>query len=385
MGQKRKIRILQINKLYYPYTGGVEYVVRQIAEGLCQSTDMKVLVCSEKSKTIQERVNGVLVTRAGSWMMLGNLPISLKVFSEFRRQAKDRDILFFHMPFPIGDLVYFLSGIRDKKIIVWWHSDIVRQKKWMVLYRPLMEWFLRKADRILVATKGHIEGSQYLKAYQNKCRIIPFGLRKEIEEDSYQYFYREKPQLEQEGNRKIQESKRVRFLFVGRLVYYKGCDVLIEAWRGLEQAELIIVGNGSLKQKIRKYAEQEALSGQICFKENLSDRQVMEEYRKCDVLVLPSIAKSEAFGLVQIEAMAYGKPVINTWLPSGVPYVSLHQITGLTVKPGNQYALHRAMEWMILHPKERKQMGEAARKRVEEEFSMKKMIHQIREVCQELL
>lgn len=375
----RTLRILQVNKLYDPYTGGVESVVRQIAEGLCQKTDMKVLVCREKGETIQEEIQGIPVTRAGSLGMVGNMPISLKLIQELRKQAKDRDILLFHMPFPVGDLAYFLSGIREKKMILWWHSDIVRQKKWMFCYRPLMEWFLKRADKILVATKGHIEGSKYLKPYQEKCQVIPFGVRKEIEEDSRDYIRKEK--TKQERSRK----KKVRFLFVGRLVYYKGCDILLKAWNGLYHAELVIVGSGNLEQEMKQYVKKKALSKQICFKGNLSDQQVMEEYRNCDVLILPSVARSEAFGLVQIEAMSYGKPVINTRLASGVPYVSLHQVTGLTVEAGNVNALHQAIQWMISHPEEREKMGEAARKRVEQEFQVQKMTDQILDVCWELV
>lgn len=382
MNKKKALRILQVNKLYYPYTGGIEYVIRQIAEGLHQETDMKVLVCGEKRETVREKIHGIPVIRTGSLGMIGNMPISLKFISEFRKQAKEQDILFFHMPFPTGDLAYFFSGIRDKKIILWWHSDIVRQKRLMFLYRPLMEWFLRKADRIIVATKGHIQGSQYLKPYQDKCRVIPYGVRKEIEEDSYDYLCQVK--IEKEKNKKI-TKKKVRFLFVGRLVYYKGCDILIKAWKGLKNAELIVVGSGNLEKEMKQYVQKASFLGQVCFKGNLSDKQVMEEYRKCDVLVLPSIARSEAFGLVQIEAMSYGKPVINTFLPSGVPYVSLHQVTGLTVEAGNIDALHQAMSWMITHPQERKQMGEAARKRVEKEFLVEKMMDRIMDICQELV
>lgn len=384
MDGKRKLRILQVNKLYYPYTGGIETVVRQIAEGLNQKTDMKVLVCREKRKTVRETIRGVAVTRAGSFRMVGNLPFSWKFVQEFRKMAADREILLFHMPYPIGDLAYLLSGIRDKTVIVWWHSDIVRQKKWMIFYRPFMEWFLKRADRIIVATQGHIEGSCYLKPYRKKCVVIPFGVRKEIEIDSRRY-QKEKRIAEQEQGADKKQEQKVRFLFIGRLVYYKGCDILLKAWKGLRNAELIIVGSGNLEKEMKQYEKNALLSESIDWKGTLSDRQVMEEYRKCDVLVLPSVARSEAFGLVQIEAMSYGKPVINTRLASGVPYVSLDQVTGLTVEAGDIKALHEAMKWMIVHPEERKRMGEAARKRVEQEFLLNKMLDQIFDLCQELV
>ncbi len=159
MDKEKRLRILQVNKLYYPYTGGIEYVVRQIAEGLYQKTDMKILVCGAEKKTVREKRNKIPVIRAGSLFLLGNMPVSLKFIREFRREARERDILIFHMPFPTGDFAYFLSGIRDKKIVVWWHSDIVRQKNLMFLYRPLMEWFLKRAD----SNKGTYTGFTIFK------------------------------------------------------------------------------------------------------------------------------------------------------------------------------------------------------------------------------
>lgn len=373
MGKDRKTKILQVNKLYYPFVGGIEQVVQQIAEGLTSSVDMKVLVCNESGDTVQEKIHDVDVIRAGSFLRIGNMPLSWKFLREFRKQAADRDVLIFHMPYPLGDLAYLLSGIKGKKVIVWWHSDIVRQKKMMFFYRPLMEWFLKKADRIIVATEGHICGSKYLSAYKDKCVIIPFGVRQEIEEDSFRY-------LSQQQLRENTDTK-VRFLFVGRLVYYKGCDILLKAFEKIDGAELVIVGDGNMKAELERYVQEHHMKEKVCFKAQLTNEEVMEEYRSCDVFVLPSVARSEAFGLVQIEAMAYGKPVINTKLPSGVPYVSVNQVTGLTVPPGHVKELQKAILWMIKHPKEREKMGQEARKRVEEQFLLKQMMEKVMEIC----
>lgn len=370
-----KVKILQINKLYSPFIGGIEQVVQQVAEGVKASADMKVLVCNESRDTVQEKVHDVEVIRAGSFFRLGNIPLSWKFLKEFRKQARDRDVLLFHMPYPLEDLAYLLSGIKGKKVVVWWHSDIVRQKKMMILYRPLMEWFLKKADKIIVATEGHIKGSKYLKPYEDKCVIIPFGIRKEIEEDSHRYLDQQQPPEN--------TDKRVRFLFVGRLVYYKGCDVLLKAFEKVEGAELVIVGDGSMKAELKSYVHDHHMEAKVCFKSHLSNEQVMEEYRNCDVFVLPSVARSEAFGLVQIEAMAYGKPVINTKLPTGVPYVSENNVTGLTVQPESAEELQQAIMWMIEHPEDRKRLGKEARKRVEEKFLLNEMMEKVMNVCRE--
>lgn len=382
MGRKR--RILQINKLYYPFTGGIESVVQQIAERLQSVSTMQVLVCNTERQTVHEAVNGVKVTRTGCIKMIGNLPLSVQFFIEFRKQAKRNDILLFHMPFPIGDLAYFLSGIRKKKVIVWWHSDIVRQKKLLIFYKPLMKWFLNHADRIIVATKGHIEGSDYLKPYREKCVIIPFGVRKEILTDSTKYLMRKKMQHRNQKIVGADREKEVRFLFVGRLTYYKGCQILLRAFQNVKGAKLAVVGDGPLREEMEQDIVKHHMQKRVELKGWLTDSKLFQEYRACDVLVLPSVARSEAFGLVQIEAMAYGKPVINTNLLSGVPYVSLNQVTGLTVEPNNSKALYQAFVWMIEHPKERIRMGECARKRVEDCFTEQEMIHKLWRLWKEI-
>ena len=359
----KKLKILQVNKLYYPFTGGVERVVQQIAEGLQEKTDMKVLVCQTKGKTIYEEVNGIFVCRQKSIGMIGNLPIPLGFIHQFRKMAKDRDVVHIHMPFPFADIACLLSGYKGK-IVIWWHSDVVRQKKIMFFYRPFMELLLKRADRIVVATQGHIEGSLYLKPYREKCCIIPFGVEKRIEKDADEYFGMENTKKE------WKDRGKVNFLFVGRLVYYKGCKILLEAFQKIENATLTIVGNGSLEMELREYVKEHHMNNKVTFAGYVEDERLPLYFKQCDVFVLASTARSEAFGLVQIEAMSYGKPVINTALKSGVPYVSLHEKTGLTVEPGNVKSMEQAIRWMVEHPKEREEMGRSARIRVKKEFGL---------------
>ncbi|MGB8452457.1 MAG: glycosyltransferase [Anaerocolumna sp.] len=361
-----KIKILQINKLYYPVTGGIERVVQQIAEGLKEKTDMEVLVCRNRGKTVTEDINGVKITRAGSLGILSSMPISLAFISKLRKLSKDKDVLHFHMPFPLGDLACLLSGYKGK-VVVWWHSDIVRQKKLMKLYRPIMERFLKRADVIIVATQGHIDGSDYLPGYRDKCAIIPFGVEPMIEYRGAQYLKKAVP---------IHKDK-INLLFVGRFVYYKGCEVLLRAVSQVDGIELTMVGSGELEAKLKEEAVLLGIQNRINFRGNLDENELNKAFEDCDVFVLPSVLKSEAFGLVQIEAMAYGKPVINTKLPSGVPYVSIDHLTGLTVPPDDVQALANAIQWMVEHEDERIEMGRRARERVEECYQMNVMLNRI--------
>lgn len=375
MGDNRKkLRVLQVNKLYYPVTGGIERVVQQIAEGLKDKVDMRVLVCQRKGRTVTEKINSVWVKRSSSLGVIASLPISFSFFWHLRKISKNCDIIQFHMPFPLGDLACLLSGYKGK-VVVWWHSDIVRQKKMMKLYRPVMEAFLKRTDVIIVATKGHIEGSAYLKPYRKKCVVIPFGVEKAIFDDSTKWLRRKNKE-----EKSIEINKEVRFLFVGRLVYYKGCKILLEAFRNVKNAKLTMVGNGPMEDELKQIVKKYGLEKKVKFLGNINEKELQEQYKACDALVLPSIVRSEAFGLVQIEAMAYGKPVINTNLPSGVPYVSRHMETGLTVKPGNISELEKAMNWLVEHEEERLAMGKRARERVEQEYTVEKMLERVERI-----
>lgn len=361
-----KLRILQVNKLYYPVTGGIEKVVQQIAEGLNDMTDMKVLVCKQKGKAETQIVNGVTVHRAGSLGVLFSMPISASFFVQLWKLSKDRDIIHFHMPFPLGDLACLLSGYKGK-VVVWWHSDIVRQKKLMKLYRPIMEKFLQRADIIIVATQGHIDGSDYLSKYRGKCVIIPYGVDKKV---------LEKGDLFVQQNA-VQNNKKINMLFVGRLVYYKGCEVLLQAFSQIDGAVLTIIGRGELENKLKNISIALGISNRVYFLGEVDEKRLSKAFEDCDVFVLPSVEKSEAFGLVQIEAMSYGKPVINTNLSSGVPYVSIDGITGITVRPNDVLDLRDAMNWMVSHEEERLEMGRKARERVKECFLMDIMLQKV--------
>lgn len=375
----RKLRILQVNKLYYPFTGGVERVVQQVAEGLADRTDMKVLVCNETGTDVEENINGVEVRRSRSFYMLGNMPLSFRFIRDFKRMSKEADVIHFHMPFPVGDLAELLSGYQGK-VVVWWHSDVVRQKKMMLLYKPVMKLFLKRADVIIVATQGHIDGSAYLKHYADKCVVIPYGVDPAIAAKADQWAKRQKSPAGDKEDGAIP----VRFLFVGRLVYYKGCKVLLEAFRQVRNAELVMVGSGPMEEELRELAARSEMEDRVHFLGNISDEKLEEAFAGCDVFVLPSIVRSEAFGLVQIEAMAYQKPVINTNLPSGVPYVSIHGQTGLTVEPEDAQSLADAMNWMAEHPEERREMGRRARERVKQEYRMDVMLERVLAVYRSL-
>lgn len=359
------MKILQVNKLYAPVIGGVETVVQDVAEGLNDLVDMRVLTCQRKGRRSEEIYNGVNVTRAGSLETFLSMPLSFDFFRCYRKMAREADIIQLHAPFPLGDLAALLFKHKGK-LAVWWHSDIVRQKIFRLLLAPVIHRTLAKADLIIVAAAENIQSSEFLPRYANKCVIIPYGLDFSA--------YPEKPENERFLTEKMNDTSRKKLLFAGRLVYYKGADVLIEAMRNVQDAELFMIGSGSLERTLKDRVRRWNLSDRVHFLGTLPRAELLAAYYDCDIFVFPSVAKSETFGLCQLEAMFYGKPVINTDLPTAVPTVSLNGHTGLTVRFGDAAGLRDALVKLIDSEALRSSYGHNAALRVRTCFDKKQMI-----------
>ncbi|MDD6278335.1 MAG: glycosyltransferase [Oscillospiraceae bacterium] len=366
----KKLRILQVNKAYYPHIGGIESLVKQYSEELGRfcGVEVRTLVCRDgRGGTYRETVNGVDVTRAGSLGTYFSCPLSLSFIRLFRKMAKNSDVVEIHVPFPLADAALLLSGYRGR-VVVAWHSDIVKQKKLMFFYKPFMTHLLKRADCIITATEGHIKGSEYLTPYAEKCRIIPYGI------NPSDYLSIENAPILTE---KCTYKDSVKVFFTGRLVYYKGVDVLLKAFRLVKGCELFIAGTGELEDELKAYSHRFGMEKKVHFLGFLPDRELRQAYADCDIFVLPSVVRSEAFGIVQLEAMVYGKPVINTDLPSGVPYVSLDGETGITVPPSDPKALAEAVNRLAEDVALREKFGKAAAERVKTHFNEENVISQL--------
>ncbi|MDE6501532.1 MAG: glycosyltransferase [Ruminococcus sp.] len=370
----RKIRILEVNKAYFPHTGGIETLVKQYSEelGKYKNIEVRTLVCRDsRGRTYIENINGVKLTRAGSVGTYFSCPLSFSFIRLFHKMSRNADIVHIHVPFPLADLALLLSGYKGK-VIVSWHSDVVKQKKLLIFYRPLLKYLLSRADRILVATEGHISGSEFLPEYSYKCKILPYGISSE------EYMNIEKiPFLTEQAT----NPDCVKVFFTGRLVYYKGVDVLIKAFRNVNyNCELFIAGTGVLESELKEKIIRYGIKDRVHFLGFLPEKQLKQAFSDCDIFVLPSVARSEAFGIVQLEAMVYGKPVINTNLPSGVPYVSIHGKTGFTVQPENSRQLAKAIEILCENKSLREKFGQSARERVLKHFNENTIISKFCEI-----
>lgn len=355
--------ILEVNKFYPPHIGGIETVVAQRAKYLCQfpDTEIKVLVCQEKGRGKTEIINGVEIIRCASAGTYFSCPVSFSFFKKFQELSKWADVIEFHMPFPLGDIACLLSHCQCR-VVISWHSDIIRQKKLLKLYQPVLKKFLQRADCIITATQGHINSSAFLPAFREKCKVIPYP----VEFSSNLHF---SPVLTE----KLYNPAHVKLLFVGRLVYYKGVDVLLKAFRKVHGCELFLCGTGVLEPELRKLAQ----NLPVHFLGNLSDSDLKSAFADCDIFILPSVENSEAFGIVQQEAMTAGKPVINTSLPTGVPYVSIDRLTGLTVPPHQVQPLSEAIQKLADSPSLRLEYGQNARKRVQDLYQCDKIMQEV--------
>ncbi len=360
------VNILEVNKFFPPHIGGIETIIAQRAYYLSKfpDTKIKVLVCQEQGAGKTEILRGIEIIRCGSIGTYFSCPVSFSFFWKFRELSEWADVIEFHTPFPPGDLACLLSGCRCR-VVISWHSDIIRQKKLLFFYQPVLRAFLKRADCIITATQGHIDGSAFLPEFREKCKIIPYPAEKQ----KHQHFT---PIL----TKKLYQQGRIKLLFVGRLVYYKGVEILLKAFRQVKHCELFLCGTGVLEPDLRK----KAAGMPVHFLGNLSHENLQSAFADCDIFILPSVENAEAFGIVQMEAMAYGKPVINTDLPTGVPYVSIDHETGLTVPPKDVKALAEAITILASSPELRKQYGENGKLRIEKYYNCERIMKQIYEI-----
>ncbi|ELZ40559.1 group 1 glycosyl transferase [Halorubrum californiense DSM 19288] len=366
------MRVLQTCRYYPPHTGGVERVVENIAEGLQDEFDFDVLCANHDGRGRRERIDGVDITRATSLGELYSVPISPTYPVQFVRLARHADIVHHHLPNPLGVFSSLLSVGGDHATVITYHSDIVRQDELMTIYRPLLYSALSNADRIFVTSPRLIETSEHLKEFKSKCLTVPLSVDVE----------RNRPNNSERFNIPFDNDLPL-VLFVGRLNYYKGVEYLIDAFENVD-ANLLIAGDGKHRSNIEHQVRELDIGDKVEVVGYVPDERLQFYYRAADVFVLPSIEPSEAFGIVQLEAMLRGTPVINTNLSSGVPWVSKHEETGLTVPPRDSTALAEAIRTLVEDKARRRKYGANAVERVKSTFGRRDRLNSITEIYRDL-
>jgi glycosyltransferase involved in cell wall biosynthesis len=355
-----KLRVLHVGKFYPPHIGGMETYLQALCKGLRNHTDLRVIVANEGRDTLDEIVDSVPVARLSTLLTAFSTSISPGMVSRIRHS--EADLVHLHLPNPAAVLAYLASGYRGR-LVVTYHSDIVRQKMLGRMFEPLLYAVLRRSAAIIATSPNYVATSPVLQAFRDRCHVIPYGI------DTAQF-----EQCDPDAVARIRARFGERLVVsVGRLVYYKGLEYLIHAMADV-RGKLVIVGDGPLRRKLETLATRLGVADKVSFAGEIDDAEALAHYHAAAVFVLASVARSEAFGIVQIEAMATGLPVVNTSLDSGVPLVSLHEETGLTVPPADPPALAAAMNLLLDNPDLRLQYGQAGAQRARREFSLDKML-----------
>jgi glycosyltransferase involved in cell wall biosynthesis len=357
------MKVLQLGKFYPPAKGGMETILALICQRTAQHVENRVLVANSKPSTVEERHGSIDVLRVAALARIGAVAVCPRMPFELARE--DADVIVLHEPNPMALVAYFLVRPAGR-LIVWYHSDVIRPSwRYRLFYRPFLRFALSRAVRIVVSSPALGESAPELRDFQSKCTVIPFGI--------------ETPNIDatdavlSRAHAIRREASRPIVLFVGRLVSYKGVDVLLDALSGVDAVGLI-VGDGPQRADLELQARALGIENRVRFVGMAADEELAALYRACDVFVLPSVTRQEAFGVVQLEAMAAGKPVVSTDLGTGVGWVNRHAETGFVVPPGDPVALREAIRRVISDPQLQKSMGDAAMRRVRSAFTVEKMI-----------
>jgi glycosyltransferase involved in cell wall biosynthesis len=366
-----RLRVLQVGKFYPPHMGGIETHLQALCGALRNHADVRVVVSSDDRHTVEEMVDSVPVARLSTLLTAFSTAISPGMVSRIRHSGAE--LVHIHLPNPTAVLAYLASGHRGR-LVVTYHSDTVRQKFLGRLFEPLLNAALQKSAAIIATSPNYLATSPVLQAFRDRCQIIPYGI------DTSQF-----EQCEPQAVQRVREKYGERLVIsVGRLVYYKGFEVLIRAMADV-RGKLVIVGDGPLRGELENLSSKLGVADKVIFAGEINNAGVTPYYHAADLFALASVARSEAFGIVQIEAMAAGLPVINTSLDSGVPFVSLHGETGLTVPPGDPHALAAAMNRLLDDAGLRQSLGQAGVSRARQEFSLHTMLQRTLKLYESVL
>jgi rhamnosyl/mannosyltransferase len=366
------LRIVHVYKNYDPIVGGIENHIKVLAEAEAGRGDrVQVLVTNATRRTVRENRNGVEVIRAGRVLELASTPLSPAMLVEAARL--NADVVNLHMPFPPGDLVA-RAVAGNPALVVTYHSDIVRQRRLLQVYRPILQATLSAADRIIVTSGRYRDSSPFLMPRATRCRVVPLSV------DATRF-----TTIDPAGLARLRERfPGPLLLSVGVLRYYKGLHILLEALPALD-ATLVIVGTGPEEERLKKLADDLQITGRVHFAGYVPDADLPTYYQAADIFVLPSHLRSEAFGTVLIEAMAAGLPLVTAEIGTGTSEVNEHGQTGFVVAREDPAALVRALQVLIADQGLRERFGQEGRRRALVEYAPALMAARTEAVYREAL
>ncbi len=363
MSDSRRLRILHIGKFYPPATGGIENFLGDLLPALNRNgiTAAALVHDDPHDNSGMVRQSSAKTYRVPCYGTLLYAPISPGFPSAVRKTIASfkPDVLHFHVPNTSAFWALPLSCTADLPWVVHWHADVVpsaidrRMALAYQLYRPVERLFLRRAHAVIATSHAYLQTSAALADVTDKCRVVSLGLD------------RHRLQPPDETGQRLAETlwgqSSSRILVIGRLTYYKGHDVILDAAASLPDARILIVGTGERESILQKRIQMLGLADRVSMPGFMPESNLHALISSCDCLCLPSIERTEAFGLVLLEAMCYGKPVVASDIPgSGIGWVVENGVTGFLVPPGDPVSLARSVSVLLTQPELKVKMGAAA-------------------------
>lgn len=336
-----------------------------------------VLSFTTDKETFEASGQQFQVVRTGMWARFLYTPISPTFPHHLRRLIKSfkPDLLHLHLPNPSVFWVLGLPSARRIPWIVHWHADVItvaqdwKMKLFYKIYQPFERAVLKRATTIIATSPPYLDTSQPLEKWRSKCRVVPLGL-----------------DVTRFGGARIRRSKdtKLQVLAVGRLTYYKGFAYLIEAAAQTSDIHINVVGDGDQANQLKALTASLNLQDRVSFHGVLSDTELAQQMLDCDCLCLPSIERTEAFGMVLLEAMYFGKAtVISDVQGSGMGWVVDDGITGIKVKPADADALAGALKRLAEDHQELADMGRRGKEKFDQQFDINHAVNGLIDIYQQ--
>jgi glycosyltransferase involved in cell wall biosynthesis len=366
------MKILQLGKAFSPIKklGGVEKVMEYFYHGLNEfGIQCDVLGCNDKfSSKIDNYSGNGLIYREPLLFKAKSTFFSINLIFKLWKIQNNYDIIHVHLPDPMALIALFLTRPKTK-IIIHWHSNILKQKNTYLLVKYFEKWLLKRSNAILCTTPKYYLDNNILEPFKNKTSYIVIGLNKE------------ELLFNKELYSKIKEIdvSNKKIIYVGRFVYYKGLEYLIQAMSQVESdCKLYLIGLGPLEYKLRSLVADLNINDSVIFLGELNDEDKFAHIKSSKILILPSIYKTEAYGIVQIEAMAFGVPVISTKIQgSGVDWVNMDNISGLTVLPKDSAEIAKSIDKILIENELYDKLSMGATSRFNSMFTKQIMINEL--------
>ena len=360
----------------------MEVFLHELTQAQAQAgQDVRVLVHNHQGRaTATDQGGDMEIVRVGSLCTLFFTPVSPAFRSRLKQQITwfQPDIIHLHMPNPSALWVMTVAAAHGIPWVVHWHADVVssaldrRVKLAYRFYRPMEQSLLKRARRVIVTSPPYLKSSQPLAPWRDKCRIIPLGMK-------------DQSNLPSSREENTWHTNVLRVLAIGRLTYYKGFEYLIRAAGKVDAIQVNLVGDGEKYAELQQLIRAKGLEQKVKLLGKQSGDTLSHLLQGCHCLCLPSIERTEAFGMVLLEAARAGKAAVVTDVAgSGMSWVVQDRKTGITVPTGNVEGLATALQYLATHQTACAEMGRRARKRFDTMFRIETIEKQVFELYKDI-